>query len=269
MTPTGRRADLADLPPIPLTKNPATAPAYRDVPFDPDHPFSGDPLVDLQASGLSGEAYYHRDDGGNAPYGARINGSIPRLLARAEVVRRLHHANAVLADFGYELFIWDAYRPIAVQAGLWAFFERRALDKDPGLSAQQLYDAVIPFVSDPRHFAPDDPGTWTPHATGAAVDLTIRDAETGALAPMGAHFDQMDDSAHSAHFEHLLAAGEIGSDDPRLLHRRLLHFAMTQAGFVNYPVEFWHFDWGNQMYQANRQHPQDPAWYGYVPLPGA
>jgi len=31
-------------------------------------------------------------------------------------------------------------------------------------------------------------------------------------------------------------------------NRRLLNFVMTQAGWVNYPAETWHFDFGDQMF---------------------
>jgi D-alanyl-D-alanine dipeptidase len=61
-------------------------------------------------------------------------------------------------------------------------------------------------------------------------------------------------------------------DDPRLLNRRLLHRAMTEEGFLNYPLEFWHYDFGDQMYVLHAgllKLPDAPktAWYGYADAP--
>jgi D-alanyl-D-alanine dipeptidase len=45
-----------------------------------------------------------------------------------------------------------------------------------------------------------------------------------------------------------------------LYNRRLLHNTMTDAGFVNLPSEWWHFDYGDQLWAwANKK---DHAIYG-------
>ena len=129
------------------------------------------------------------------------------------------------------------------------------------------------YVSDPRRFHPDDPRTWPAHATGAAVDLTLRDLRTRELLDMGTHFDDMSTVSHSDYFERLLHGGRIGPGDARLRNRRLLHWAMQAQGFINYSYECWHFDYGNQMYVMMRNYlgrdPAPAAWYGYVPAPPA
>jgi D-alanyl-D-alanine dipeptidase len=65
-------------------------------------------------------------------------------------------------------------------------------------------------------------------------------------------------------------AGQIGSDDPRLLNRRLLYWTMREAGFTNYPYEYWHYDYGDQMYVLTLRSlgKQDiaSAWYSYIDL---
>ncbi|GGE41507.1 M15 family metallopeptidase [Actibacterium pelagium] len=259
--------DLGALPPIPELPAFDTS-AYRSVPVDLTAPEQQEPLVDIADFDIAGEAYYNRTDGQNLPYGCRLNGAIPRVLVRSGVAERLRRVNDSLAHLNLELFVWDAYRPVETQAGLWAFFETKFRHADPNANADKIEAQVRRYVSDPRAFLHDDPTTWPTHLTGASVDLTLRNTASGALLEMGAHFDQMEDVAQTVFFESSLRNGEIAPDDRRLLHRRLLFHAMTKQGFTNYPQEFWHFDFGNQMYQLvcamTKQTKIEPARYGAV-----
>jgi D-alanyl-D-alanine dipeptidase len=93
----------------------------------------------------------------------------------------------------------------------------------------------------------------------------------GALLNFGAHFDEMSPVAHTDYFERLFIAGDISSNDERLVNRRLLYWAMRKAGFTNYPYEFWHYDFGNQMYVLSlnklKATHMESAWYGHVTVP--
>jgi len=76
-----------------------------------------------------------------------------------------------------------------------------------------------------------------------------------------------------------IQAGDLGvgdllptaADDPRLRHRRLVHWAMSREGFLNDPLVFWHYDWGNQLYVMLRRalhgDALGAAWYGYIDPP--
>lgn len=228
--------------------------------------------MDLRRHGLSGENYYARTDGGNAPYHCALPGSLDALLARATIAAMLERVNGSLAASGLELFVWDAYRPVACQRGLWDFFWAKARAQKPGASDADLLAEVQSYVSDPSGFDPADSATWPTHATGGAIDLTLRDLGDGTLLPMGAEFDEMGPAAHTDHFERQLAEGAIAADDPRLLARRRLYWAMVDAGFSNYAYEFWHFDFGNQMHVMSQRQSGAPApaaaWYGFMPLDG-
>lgn len=262
---------LSDLPPVPIHDTDVIAHGYGEVPIDRADPRGAEPLVDLGARGLAGANYYAVVDGTNAPYGEPLAGSIPILLARAGVAEKLVQVNCFLEGFGAELYLWDAYRPIATQAGIWDFFSRHFANESPGIDATALATRIRTYVSDPRTFHERDASSWPTHSTGAAVDLTLRAQPSAALLPMGAEFDQMDASAHTDFFERAALVGDIAPTDARLLNRRLLYHAMRTQGFVNYPKEFWHYDWGNQMAQWNRatlcDTPPEPAWYGYIPPP--
>jgi D-alanyl-D-alanine dipeptidase len=183
----------------------------------------------------------------------------------------LAKVNERLAGYGAEIYLWDAYRPVACQQGLWNFYWRRFRTETPGADDTVLADHVCHYVSDPRLFDAGNPRTWPAHATGAALDLTLRERKTGKLLDMGTHFDDMSTASHSDYFERMLDSGRIGASDDRLLNRRLLHWAMQEQGFTNYAYECWHFDYGNQMYVMMRNSTGDAgahaAWYGFVPAP--
>jgi len=106
------------------------------------------------------------------------------------------------------------------------------------------------------------------------VDLTLRIRKTGELLFMGGVFDDPDDVSHTAYFEkvnaeHMSEKKEIPlSYVEALRNRRLLYWAMREAGFANYPYEWWHYDWGKQFWITNwdtsptgADRPKS-AWYG-------
>lgn len=258
--------NLETLPPIPFEGQRITAGDYGKIPVDTTDERFTEELVYLSDYCIAGISYYDIPDGSNPPYNQKLAGSLPRLLARRSVAERLEAVNRRLRPSNLELFVWDSFRPISTQIGIWDFFERQMRETHPNYNDAEVYDGVIKYVSDPKKFREGDSSTWPTHVTGASVDLTIRNAQNHDLLDMGAHFDQMDASVHSDYFENLLARGLIEEKDIRLVNRRLLHFVMKEAGFTNYPLEFWHFDWGNQMYQMVRSATLgcsiEPAFYG-------
>lgn len=260
--------DLPQLPPIPAIGQAVNAGNYKTVPIDFEHALYDEELVDIQDYGIAGQSYYFRNDGGNIPYGRRLAGSRPDILVRKSVAERLRDVNRKLESLGVELFVWDAYRPLQTQIGIWQFFEEVKRNENPRYGEDEVYAEVIKYVSDPNSFCSDDPTTWPTHMTGASIDLTICNLEDKELLEMGAHFDQMDSASHTNHFEEAHKSGDISSEDPRLLNRRLLYYAMRSSGFTNYPLEFWHYDWGNQMFQmirsAQDKSPIEAAWYGVI-----
>jgi D-alanyl-D-alanine dipeptidase len=257
---------------IPVLDGLANAGSYKAIPFDFDDPRGKEPLVKLSDYGLAGESFYARTDGNNAPYYEKIDGATEQVWARKTVAEKLVRVNALLRPHGVEIFVFDAYRPVQCQRGLWDFFDRQAKEKLPSASEEERKNYILTFVSDPTQFNPSKANTWPVHACGGAVDLTLRDIKTKTLRDMGAGFDEMSNASFSDTFERKAIAGEIGKDDPRLNNRRLLHWGMTQEGFVNYGFEFWHFDYGDQMHVLHSEMlglPDRPskAWYGYIASP--
>ena len=57
---------------------------------------------------------------------------------------------------------------------------------------------------------------------------------------MGTGFDDFTEKSLTSHFE-------SQSSDIRD-NRRLLYRVMTEAGFTNYPLEWWHYDYGDSFW---------------------
>lgn len=257
--------------PIPVVDWPSNAGSYSAVPVNLEDPRSSDPLVRINDFAIAGESYYFRHDRKNWPYNTKIDGSLQHAWCRRLVAQKLKQVNEFLNTEGVELYIWDAYRPIQCQVGLWNFFIALALTEMPDATESERMNFVLDYISDPTRFQVGDSTTWPTHITGAAVDLTLRDLHTRQLCKMGARFDEPSKMSHSDYYERRLLENPTREIEEICRNRRLLHFAMKQEGFVNYPKEFWHFDWGNQMYVHNLRllsgEAPNAAWFGYIESP--
>ena len=205
----------------------------------------GEPLLELPAALWRLEPHPYLQLG--APYGPmgdpfRLRlGVLERLLQAQQELQRCHPC--------WQLAIFDAWRPLAVQS----FMVRHALVQECerlGVDPNQpssLRDRIEAEVG--RFWAPpsDDPATPPPHSTGAAVDLTLAD-RAGCPLPMGGAIDAI--GAVSAPDFHAEAA--LAEPDGEAAHwhrqRQQLASAMTSAGFVQHPYEWWHFSWGDQLW---------------------
>lgn len=255
--------------PVPVLKSSVLPTVGRaNVPVDLADPRAWEKLVDMRELGVRCDNYYARTDGDNAPYNQAIEGAISGVLLRESVAARVVQANATLAEAGAALCLLDGYRSIATQSGLWRFFWDYIAKSDPSLTKAEIERQTLTYVSDPRGFDRDNPHTWPLHSTGGAVDLTLCDA-SGALLDLGTGFDAPTAMTATAWFEEALARGEIAPRDARLLARRTLYWTMREAGFTNYINEWWHFDWGDQLYVFTLDLMGEPlqsgaAWYGYT-----
>jgi len=227
--------------PIP-DQGPARA-RKKDFRAHPLGPLSDEALMDLGELGIAGENYYWSAH--NPPYWRRIEGATPKLLARVVVAAKLVKINRRLAEAGLELFVFDAWRPRAVQAyfhDVWmpAEIKKRA----PHLSGDALTREVERYWAAPS----GSEARPAPHATGAACDLSIR-WKDGELLWMGSIFDDVTELAHRDRFEHA-NADMCFSDEEARANRRLLHWAMHEQGFEGHPDEWWHFSYGDQLWAA-------------------
>ncbi len=198
-----------------------------------------------------------------APYGK----ASPWML-RISVIQSLENAQKYLDHTrkGWKIKIFDAYRPIAVQAFmLEQEYARQA--KIVGLSYENLTAAdredLTPKVL--RVFAPasEDPLKPPPHSTGAVIDCTLVD-EMGHDVDMGSPIDENSDRSNPDHF--------AKETEPRLHkaheNREFLNKILEAQGFHRNETEWWHFSKGDQMWVYNEKkinpHYNKPAIYGRI-----
>ena len=200
----------------------------------------GEPLQALPPALLRIEPHPYMALG--APYGASGN---PFQL-RLGVVQRLLDAQQQLVehDPGLRLSIFDAWRPIAVQAfmvdhSIAELCRERGVEVRSGDAFDQVVADVGRFWAAPSR----DPMTPPPHSTGAAVDLTLSSSDGTPLA-MGGEIDAIGAVSEPQHY-----AGREDSE-ARCWHQRrqLLAEVMGAAGFAQHPNEWWHYSFGDQLW---------------------
>lgn len=130
---------------------------------------------------------------------------VARCKLRRAVVARLARAAEALRAQDRRLLLWDCFRPTSIQRVMWK------------------------LVPDPRYVA--DPRIGSKHGRGAAVDIALVD-QAGKPVVLPTRHDEFSDAAHRDH----ALAGEPGAE------ARRLDKAMTDAGFLPMPTEWWHFD---------------------------
>jgi|TARA_B100000683_G_scaffold146078_1_gene141604 D-alanyl-D-alanine dipeptidase len=204
----------------------------------------GEPLQALPPALLRIEPHPYMALG--APYGASGN---PFQL-RLGVVQRLLDAQQQLVehDPGLRLSIFDAWRPIAVQAfmvdhSIAELCRERGVEVRSGDAFDQVVADVGRFWAAPSR----DPMTPPPHSTGAAVDLTLSSSDGTPLA-MGGEIDAIGAVSEPQHY-----AGREDSDAQRWHQRRqLLADVMEASGFAQHPNEWWHYSFGDQLWAWRR-----------------
>lgn len=164
-------------------------------------------------------------------YNRGIPGAVKDCYMREKVYQMLLKA-LVLLPTGYGIKIYDAWRPFEVQRFLYDEWVHKLITEND-LDSESAEERAKQFVSAPGK----DPQKPFVHATGGAIDLTIIDSDKKEL-DMGTPFDDFSSSAHTDSFEN--------SDNEEVKNnRRLLYSVMTNAGFTNYPSEWWHYDYGD------------------------
>ncbi|MEN3812285.1 M15 family metallopeptidase, partial [Chromobacterium piscinae] len=131
--------------------------------------------------------------------------------------------------------IKEAYRPLARQRRSYDEHLARLRGLKPELDEAALLREASLYVAPPA---------VAPHPTGAALDVTLIDA-AGAELDMGCPFNADSEESGGACY-----TDSPGISEPARANRRILSQAMRDAGFVNYPSEWWHWSYGDRYWAA-------------------
>lgn len=165
---------------------------------------------------------------------------------RRGVERRLRAAASRLPS-GLRLRVVEGLRSPADQRRIIEEYTSSLRLLHPSLTESELAELSARYVA---------PLAVAPHVAGAAVDLTLTDA-AGAELDLGCPLDATpEESGGRCYF----AAGGISTSARRL--RDQLAEALSSAGFVNYPSEWWHWSYGDRYWAVTTG--ADHALYGPV-----
>lgn len=145
----------------------------------------------------------------------------------------------------WKIVVFDAWRPLKLQQALFENYKAHLRAKFAAASEDWLNQEAQKYVSLPSL----DPTCPSPHVSGGAVDLSLKDAQ-GHNLDMGTEFDVFDEKSHTRYFEVKLQRDGFLTPQELvwLKNRRILFHVLTRVGFTNYPEEWWHFDYGNQFW---------------------
>ncbi|MGW2474382.1 M15 family metallopeptidase [Streptomyces sp. NPDC001665] len=163
---------------------------------------------------------------------------------REGVLDRLLKAQARLPQDLRLLFV-EGYRAPSLQRKYFEEYASQLRAVHPEWSAQQIHSAASRYVSPPD---------IAPHSAGAAVDLTLADADGNEL-DLGTRMNANPEESEGACYTHTANISEEAR-----AHRRLLGSVMTSAGLVNYPTEWWHWSFGDRYWALTTGNPT--AHYG-------
>lgn len=165
--------------------------------------------------------------------GERIDGyEEPVALLTREAAKALRAVSDELADKGYRLKIYDAYRPqTAVN-----HFVRWARDAADIRMKSVFYPDLDKSVLFKQGYIASRSG----HSRGSTVDLTLFDVAAGKEVDMGGTFD---------FFGQRSSPNYSGVTEEQHSNRMLLRDVMTAHGFAPLSTEWWHFTLRNEPYK--------------------
>jgi D-alanyl-D-alanine dipeptidase len=153
----------------------------------------------------------------------------PDVLVRQGLALRLVEARNALPS-GVDLKVIEGHRSIADQSAIIERYTGELRELHPDADAVELDRLSSRFVA---------PLAVAPHVAGAAVDLTLVD-DWGDELWMGTVVDATPEQSDGACFFN----AEVDAEARR--NRTVLADALSGAGLVNYPTEWWHWSYGDR-----------------------
>ena len=195
---------------------------YQHIPIEE----SNEPLVDLAGFGFEIEPAYYKSG----------LSDFPEIYLRKKVAELLAAVRDGLTPLNFK--IWDGWRSREVQHKIYMKYWKTMESEHPDWTEEQLHKQVGTFAS-----IATNPNKIPLHSTGGSVDLTLVD-ESGVEIDMGTGFDHFGPESAALYFE------QDGDNETARDNRRILREALIKSDFRYDEDEWWHFDYGNQIWAA-------------------
>ncbi|MFI5688156.1 M15 family metallopeptidase [Streptomyces sp. NPDC051636] len=163
-------------------------------------------------------------------YSRKVDDAGAFAYLRGGVLARLLKAQQLLPD-GIRLLFVEGYRPPSLQRYYFECYADELRAGNPSWSPTQVRKAASRYVSPPE---------IAPHSAGAAVDLTLISAD-GRELHMGTRVNASPEESDGACY-----TDADNVDCAARANRRVLGDALSAAGLVNYPTEWWHWSYGDR-----------------------
>lgn len=235
---------------------------------------------------LQGSAIYAGEHMDSPYYPKGIDGSLLTHFVREDVAVRLRLAKQMLPR-GIVLYLWDSYRDIKTQRGLFTAHTERLTRECPSLSAEAIHYEAQKLVALPS----EDPLKPSPHNSGGAIDLTLARLplskwvqykflvyalelmkkraphhETpfwflinlrlsdifrrySSLLPMGTQFDE--DKPETAAYYYDTKFTRNPYEEEYAANRHFMRETLKGIDFSQYKHEWWHVNFGNQTHACD------------------
>ena len=139
----------------------------------------------------------------------------PDCFLHRDAAEALKRVQEELKEIGYNLKVFDGYRPLHIQQRMWDLIQDERYVSNPAKNLGR-------------------------HTRGTAIDLTIVDSEGNELE-MPSDFDDFTEKAHHSFSD---------ASEQAIKNRALLRDLMLKNGFEIFPCEWWHYDyhgWNDSM----------------------
>ena len=156
------------------------------------------------------------------------------IYGRRTVIQKLLKVEKILEKKGFQIGVFEIYRDKITQKSMRAQ-EYEHLKKEYPLYSNEELEKILN-----RRVANTTRAVGGGHQTGGALDLTLCTKE-GIQLDMGTEYLEFNEKTKTC-CKTLMKN--------QLKNRELLLKLMKRVGFVNYPNEWWHFSYGDQMWAA-------------------
>ncbi len=154
---------------------------------------------------------------------------IEHFVVRPEIALKLYQASKKLPK-EWHFKVFEGFRSNEKQNALWENEKKRIKKENPLLSEEEVVEIANLGIANPNYLG-------SGHQTGGAVDITICD-EFGKELDMGTSY--LDTTNPKT------VTDANGLTPLQYKNRYMLKSLLESVGLINYPLEWWHFSFGEQ-----------------------